>query len=1034
MSTDDQDPRSRPMARLFGIATRRSDVSTDGQSLFDTLVARAAVVGTFTPRGLTVGLETEESVNDALQQVLDKSAVVTVDRQRRWMLEPTMRSTTFARLGRHAVRVLEGFKPEFQDPLSMLLEQLLRGQVPKAEGMPLGRLRILVNAAHWVTRASDVASQMLATWQQELQRRELLDPLRVLVGTHFSGRVKELKILRDYVDIVAPTSMFNGWSRWLSRALTSRADRPLLLYGVGGIGKSTLLAHFILEHAAVIGERGFPFVYLDFDRSVLDPMNGLSLLTEAARQLEGQFPAVAASFRDFQANLMDRASTSRIEQGSASPLAPTRGMLTDRRALADASRAFLETLMASGLADRPFLLVLDTFEEVQARGELAVDTVFDWLDTLCSRHRIKTIIAGRAQVPDRPLARDLCVGNLNKASALQFLATNDVSPDLAQEVFARLGGNPLSLKLAIRLLRVEDSRPGEWINVGRDALLKGLDDVRIQGYLQTRLLVHIHDERVRALAHPGLILRRITPEIIQSVLAPAMQLAVQSRKEAQDLYDGLRREVSLVVEQDHALVHLREPRSVMLPLQKAKDPQLFQRLNAAAVEYYRGRELPQDRIEHTYHRLMMEENPYDVFSNVSLDVVRGLGSSTEDLPADASLVVRLLLGRPVTKAEARQLPDYAWEMYAFQAAVRLLSSGALQRPLALLKERAHLVDSPLLAYPLALALFRSLDWNGADAALQRAASYRPPAHAQLPFEVFDSPNIDVRARVERGYLLWYQYQDAAANRQFEEAYSMSTQGRDRALKIEALLGSLAIGSQRKPLDKEQYYTLRASLMREVSAMPDTEWRVNLATLRRVAFLGCAGDVAARMAVSFLGLQLRSRDTITEFLSEFESDLDAGLAKRLLSHIQDGGWESKDNFLARMRTLAVLERDIATHLVRSDADLARRAIPFVRGRYTAWRIPIRSGLMQVFPKFQNLTPGLTRTLPDLGTAFDNSSAAFSDRVDDAIEIAEYRDQVLELVYNCTKCAEELGYDAEPLRLVSGALKRYSGVLDTSPDHT
>ena len=104
MSTDDQDPRSRPMARLFGIATRRSDVSTDGQSLFDTLVARAAVVGTFTPRGLTVGLETEESVNDALQQVLDKSAVVTVDRQRRWMLEPTMRSTTFARRTRQSRR------------------------------------------------------------------------------------------------------------------------------------------------------------------------------------------------------------------------------------------------------------------------------------------------------------------------------------------------------------------------------------------------------------------------------------------------------------------------------------------------------------------------------------------------------------------------------------------------------------------------------------------------------------------------------------------------------------------------------------------------------------------------------------------------------------------------------------------------------------------------------------------------------------------------------------------------------------------
>ena len=65
----------------------------------------------------------------------------------------------------------------------------------------------------------------------------------------------------------------------------------------------------------------------------------------------------------------------------------------------------MEVLKAAGLTDRPFLLVLDTFEEVQARGEIAVDTVFEWLDALGSWQGIKTIIAGRAPVPDHSFAK-----------------------------------------------------------------------------------------------------------------------------------------------------------------------------------------------------------------------------------------------------------------------------------------------------------------------------------------------------------------------------------------------------------------------------------------------------------------------------------------------------------------------------------------------------------------------------------------------------------------------------------------------------
>ena len=621
------------------------------------------------------------------------------------------------------------------------------------------------------------------------------------------------------------------------------------------------------------------------------------------------------------------------------------------------------------------------------------------------------------------------MGNLDKSSALQFLAVHDVTSKLANDVFAHLGGNPLSLRLAVRLLRTEDSTPAEWTSTDGKKLRKGLDDARIQGYLQTRLLAHIHDDRIRALVHPGLILRRITPDVIQSVLAPVIQITVLSRKDAEELYEGLRKEISLVIDQGEALVHRREPRSIMLPLQRAKDPELFKRLNQAAVDYYRRRESAVDKIEQIYHRLMLDEDAYEVLNGTSLEAIRGLGSSTEDFPPTASLLVRLLLGRPLTKAESRQLPDTPWETYAFQTAVRLLASGALRRPLALLKERPHLGDSPLLSYPLAVALFRSLDWKGADAALVRAARYRPSDVLGLPFEMLDAPNIDLRARVERAYLLWYRGFDSEAAAEFAASQSLSY-GRDRALKIEGLLGQLVVTAKRTALEKEQHYVLRASLLREVSEMSETEWRVNLATLRRVVFLGCASDVAAKMALSLIGLQLRSRNGIADFLSEFEADLDAALAERLLSHIKEVRSSDYGGFLTRTRALTILERDIAAQFVKSDRDLARRAIPYVRGRYAAWRIPIRSGILTIFSNMLDFQPILERTLPDLAQSPSDSAGRFRDLVEDVIEVAEHRDLILELIHNCIQCAEEQGHEASQLQMLLKALERYSSVINSA----
>ena len=1014
--------------RLMSIARREPAEKTAVGAVVETLAARAAVVGTFTPRGLTEGLGHSKEMAEALQYILEKSAVVIAERQRRWILKPSAREAVFSRLGETALQVLESFKAEFQDPLSVMLGQLLHGLAPAAEELPVSSLRTLVNAARWAAKASRIASDKLSDWQHQLQCRELLDPLRSLVGEHFTGRARELKILRDYVDIVPPTGIFDGWSRWVSNTLRRRPDKPLLLYGVGGIGKSTLMAQFILEHAAVAGERAFPFVYLDFDRSILDPMNGFSLLAEAAHQLRAQFPQAEDALAAFQASLRDRRTSSRAEQSSASTLMSSHGNIPDQRGVTEACGAFMEVLAREGLGTRPFLLVLDTFEEVQAKGESAVDSVFDWLTALSARRQIKTIIAGRAALPERDLTKTVGLTNLDRSSALQFLAAHDIDSRLAQEVFDHLGGNPLSLQLAVRLLRQGDRSLAEWTQAGSEPLIKGLDDIVIQGYLQTRLLAHVHDPRVRDLVHPGLILRRITPQIIREVLAPVAGVPLTSPTDAQALYNALRTEVSLVVEQGDALVHIKEPRSIMLPLQKAQNPEVFKRLNQAAARYYGGRESLQDRIEQVYHRLMLGEDPYQVLEGASLDVVRGLGSATEELPPEASLVVRLVLARPLTKAEARQLRDYAWETYAFWNAVRLLGTGALGRPLRLLRERPGLANSALLSYPLALALFRSLEWEEADAALCRAMLYKQPTEHVLPFEVFDIPNVDIRARIERGYLLWYRGLDVEAAAEFEAARKLSLEGRDSPLKIETLLGMLVVKGHRTAADQAAHAKLRAGLLREVTDVPLSEWRKNLATLRRVVVFGCADRNAANAALTLLGLQLRSRDTIIDFLAEFQVELDGAFARRLLSQNHD---DPPGDYIAsakRARALAALEREIAAQFASTSSDLPLRAIPFIRGKYTAWRIPARTGILSLFSDVESFTPVIEQALPGFIAA---PATRFRDLVDDVVETAEHHDLLLPLLHQCQRESERLGRPVPKLERLLAAVERYTQAVEGGP---
>src|SRR6185437_4573035 len=74
-----------------------------------------------------------------------------------------------------------------------------------------------------------------------------------------------------------------------------REQPPLLICGPGGVGKSTLVAKFVIDHYDSIDTADrFPFAYLSFDRAALNPEQPSSLIREIIRQISLEYPEAAA--------------------------------------------------------------------------------------------------------------------------------------------------------------------------------------------------------------------------------------------------------------------------------------------------------------------------------------------------------------------------------------------------------------------------------------------------------------------------------------------------------------------------------------------------------------------------------------------------------------------------------------------------------------------------------------------------------------------------------------------------------------------
>ncbi|HEX6183205.1 MAG TPA: ATP-binding protein [Pyrinomonadaceae bacterium] len=623
---------------------------------------------------------------------------------------------------------------EARDGASRVEEMLwkyLGGQAPPLEQQDSRELLLSQRVVSWLHNLTpELQVPSPESVARQLARETLLQPFRHLTGewkdgvfvSYFKGREEELKHLYDYLSVLPPQSFQHRLTRAVTGFMGSAwsyitgnaANRPLLIHGPGGVGKSTLLAKFLLDHLLEVPPANrFPYAYLDFDVSALNVSEPVTLIAEAARQLGAQYPSLRPEWEAARADWLKAISANWPQQLAPQQRVEALQRFADLLGRSESEETRVREQFERGL---PFLLVMDTFEEVQYHDRDAVKHVFRFLNEFREHvPALRVILMGRAPLKDvraeyaelesialegdifgTGAATDFSVvevelGDLATSKAREYLQEQGVADtELAEDLIEVVGGNPLSLRLIARVLREGEVNLGslreemQWRPSISDRLLgrKLPPKALLQGVLFRRILGHIHSEKIRDLAHPGLVLRRITPALIKEVLAGPCGLGTLDDRQAEAYFDALAKEVSLVgtdtdAEGSGALKHRVELRRIMLKLMEADEEKQnqIQQVHLNAVSYYSKGEGHAARVEALYHRLMLGDLPRpegpldDVPTEEAVEagyaaapspendprpVWRAVAEASGELPATANTYLSARLHKEM-------VPDAAWE-------------------------------------------------------------------------------------------------------------------------------------------------------------------------------------------------------------------------------------------------------------------------------------------------------------------------------------------------------------------------------------
>ncbi|WP_030275128.1 hypothetical protein [Streptomyces sp. NRRL B-24484] len=627
----------------------------------------AAVLACYDPATLRpVGHEPDDAALQALLTVSEP--VYGADGRPEWRLpEPLRRTTLAAMAGEDAYRHALDTNPDRpQGPVQLALTRYLTGSAPPPAEQDLEELLATARVAEWLDGLVPGLPGP-AEITDHLERRQLLEPLRRLVGTHFGGRADILAELAEHT------------------AGTDR--RPMLIWGPGGIGKSTVLARFILDGEHRGTSPRLPFAFVDLDRFGMLPQEPLTLLLEAVRQLRIQHPGLRPLAEFFTGKWIARASTpdlhtlaaAHADSAAAARGTPDHITASARLLTAPSEREELyhefARLLTLALPAGPVLLAIDTFETAQYQGPEVLAELWRMFDLLAGANpAVRIVLSGRA--PAGLPARERRLPDFDRDAARAYLGAllgPAADPAGFDAVIDLVGGNPLSLRLAADLVRADGTALADLTGADGSATRDRITGEQLHGYLYRRVLDHIEDRDVRSLARPALVLRRLTPAVLRYVLAGPSGVPVPDDLRATELFELFAREVSLLSHAaDGALEHRSDVRRQLLPLLRAEAPEQVAEIHEAAVLHYVQEDDLTARAEELYHRLSLGESAAELDRRWQPGVEALLTGSIDELPPGSQAYLASRSGRTLFSATLREVPAEEWERHAEVQVTRLL--------------------------------------------------------------------------------------------------------------------------------------------------------------------------------------------------------------------------------------------------------------------------------------------------------------------------------------------------------------------------
>jgi len=522
-------------------------------------------------------------------------------------------------------------------------------------------------------------------FQRSYARRQFFRPFENITK-HFAGRKEDIDKITDYVDWLPKSSWAGKVGAGLRSMINFHEKPPLLIQGIGGIGKSTLVSKFILDHNKEKEGKLLPFVYVDFDIPGFSIKEPLTILIEALRQISIQFPQHESLLTNISKRISQMIGVgyklAEIELPILTSTESSRGFLFDH----------IENIIQEAdldldlISESPILVVFDSFEEMQHRAsDNELTSFISFISEISQRiPRIRPVFVGRSEIDETLQSfkfQKITITDFDKESAHALLRNWGVSEEKTLDlIYENFGGNPLMLRLS------------------KDLALKGdfdnLDPEEIKGkkweYLVDRILGHIHNDKVRKVAVPGMLLRTVTPNVIKVVLTDPTGLIYLDNEEAEKIFKELKREVSLISKSfDSNTISFRQDlRMVCESTIWEKYPEKSRQVRDNAITYYKkykGQKSQKEQrlfqAEYFFHMLKDEKIPEELDSETYQKLHSYLEQSIIELPPSSKRYIRSLNRQQIDQTIIKQSTNEEWELNYTQ-----LIKSALHGELSSLKK------------------------------------------------------------------------------------------------------------------------------------------------------------------------------------------------------------------------------------------------------------------------------------------------------------------------------------------------------------